>query len=150
VPKRIGLHSPERIASFIARPMQIISTVASPLVSLLSVSTDVVMRLVGLRASQEPPVTEEEINVMMEQGRQAGVFTDVEQDMVQRIFRLGDRNVSSLMTRRSDIDWLNLDDPWESNRRKLMNSVYSRLSACRGDFDEVIGVSAPKIYSTTF
>lgn len=144
VPKRIGLHSPERIASLIAIPMRAISVVASPLVSFLSFSTDLVLRLVGLRASEEPVVTEEEINVMMEQGRQAGVFAEAEQDMVQRIFRLGDRNVSSLMTRRADIDWLDLEDSWEKNHHKLTASVYSRLPVCRSGFDEVIGVVRAK------
>jgi putative hemolysin len=97
-----------------------------------------------MRPSDEPLVTEEEINVMMEQGRQAGVFAEAEQDMVQRVFRLGDRNVTALITRRSDINWLDLDDPWEKNRARLPSSVYSRLPVCRGGFDEVVGVVRAK------
>jgi len=144
VPKRIGMHSPENIASAVAQPMRVLSAIASPLVSFLGFSTDMVLRLIGLRASEEPPVSEEEINVMMEQGRQAGVFAEAEQDMVQRIFRLGDRAVSSLMTRRPDIVWLDLDDQWEENCRKLTSNVYSRLPVCRGGLDEFLGVVRAK------
>lgn len=144
VPKRIGMHSPERIAALVAVPMRALSIVASPLVSFLGFSTDVVLRLIGLRASEEPPVSEEEINVMMEQGRQAGVFMEAEQDIVQRVFRLGDRTVSSLMTRRPDIVWLDVEDSWEHNCRKLADNAYSRLPVCRNNLDEVLGIVRAK------
>jgi putative hemolysin len=144
VPKRIGMHSPERIASLVAVPMRALSIVASPLVSFLGFSTDLVLRMIGLRASEEPPVSEEEINVMMEQGRQAGVFVEAEQDMVQRVFRLGDRNVSALMTRRHDTVWLDTEDSWEHNCGKLINNAYSRLPVCRGEVDDVLGVVRAK------
>jgi putative hemolysin len=144
VPKRIGLHSPEKIASFVAGPMRLISTIASPFVSFLGFSTDMVLRLIGMKASDEPVVTEEEINVMMEQGREAGVFAEAEQDMVQRIFRLGDRTVSSLMTRRHDIMWLDINDSWKINRDKLTASVYSRMPVCNEELDKVLGVLRAK------
>lgn len=144
VPKRIGLHSPEKIASIVAGPMRLISTIASPFVSFLGFSTDMVLRLIGLKASDDPVVTEEEINVMMEQGREAGVFAEAEQDMVQRIFRLGDRSVSSLMTRRHDIEWLDIHDDWETNRHKLVQSVYSRMPVCDGELDKPVGVLRAK------
>jgi len=144
VPKRIGMHRPERIASLVALPMRTLSHIASPLVSFLSFSTDLILRLIGLRDSQEPPVSEEEINVMMEQGLEAGVFVEAEQDMVQRVFRMGDRSVSSLMTRRPDIVWLDIEDSWEDNRQKLTSIVYSRLPVCRNSLDEVMGVMRAK------
>jgi putative hemolysin len=124
--------------------MRILSSVASPVVTVLSGSTDLVLRLFGLRASEEPPVTEEEIKVMMEQGTQAGVFAEAEQDIIERVFRLGDRNVSSLMTRRLDITWLDLEDTFEENRHKMAASVYSRLPVCRGSLDNIVGVIRAK------
>ncbi|MEM7735654.1 MAG: hemolysin family protein [Deinococcota bacterium] len=144
VPKRIGLHSPERIASIIAVPMRTLSKIAAPIVWLLSASTELVLRLIGLRPSDEPPVSEEEINVMMEQGRRAGVFAKVERDIVQRVFELDDRTVSSLMTRRPDVLWLDTNDDWEVNRSKLNSGVHSRLPVCHGSLDNVIGIVSTK------
>jgi putative hemolysin len=144
VPKRLALHSPERIASVVAGPMRILSLIASPVVTVLSGSTDLVLRLFGLKASEEPPVTEEEIKVMMEQGTQAGVFAEAEQDIIERVFRLGDRNVGSLMTRRLDITWLDLESAFEENRHKMAASVYSRLPVCRGSLDNIVGVVRAK------
>lgn len=144
VPKRIALHSPERIASLVALPMRWLSTLVSPLVSLLTLSTDVVTRLIGLRASEEPSVTEQEVTVMIEQGTQAGIFTPAEHTMVKRVFRLGDRTVGSLMTLRPDIVWIDLDDPLDENLKKLTGSVYSRVPVCRGDLDNVEGILRAK------
>ncbi len=144
VPKRIGLHSPEKIASLVAGPMRAISIVASPFVSFLGFSTDLVLRLIGLKASDDPVVTEEEINVMMEQGREAGVFDEAEQDMVQRIFRLGDRTVRSLMTHRLDIVWFDINDDWATNQKKLAGSVYSRIPVCDAELDKVLGILSAK------
>jgi putative hemolysin len=144
VPKRLALHSPERIATLIAIPMRALSRAAGPFVTILTFSTDTVLHLMGLKASEEPPVTEEEIKVMMEQGTQAGVFAAAEQDIVERVFRLGDRKVVSLMTRRPDIVWLDVEDSIEENRRKMAQCVYSRLPVCRGDLDHVIGIVRAK------
>ncbi|MDF2441793.1 MAG: magnesium and cobalt exporter, family [Abditibacteriota bacterium] len=144
VPKRIGLQNPEGIATLVAVPMRWLSIVASPIVKVLSFSTDVIIRLFGLRPSDEPPVTEDEIRVMMETGTQAGVFEVVEQDMIGRVFRLGDRAVSSLMTHRPEIVWLDLEDSFEQNQSKLRNSVYSRVPVCRGDLENVIGILRAK------
>lgn len=144
VPKRLALHSPERIASLVALPMKTLSVIAAPVVTVLSVSTDLILRVFGLKASSEPPVTEEEIQVMIEQGTQAGVFEAAEQDMVSRVFRLGDRRVESLMTRRHDIVWLDLEDTAEESKSRLAASVYSRLPVCRGGLDNMLGVVRAK------
>jgi putative hemolysin len=144
VPKRLALQSPERIAALVAVPMRGISVAASPIVSILSFSTDMVLRLMGIKPSNDPPVTEEEIKVMIEQGTQAGVFEAAEQDIVERVFRLGDRRVDSLMTRRPDILWLNAEDSLEENTRKMIASPYSRLPVCLGDLDHVLGVVRAK------
>jgi putative hemolysin len=140
VPKRLALNNPERIASIVAIPMQALSTIASPMVYFLSASTDFILRLLGITASTEPQVTEEEIKILIEQGTEAGTFEEAEQDMVERVFRLGDRQVSYLMTPRPDIVWLDLDDPAEENRQKMVDSAYSRYPICQGGLDNVLGV----------
>ncbi|MBG1258461.1 hemolysin family protein [Nostoc commune] len=140
VPKRLALNNPEKIASIVAIPMQALSAIASPMVYLLSASTDLILRLLGITASTEPQVTEEEIKILIEQGTEAGTFEEAEQDMVERVFRLGDRPVSYLMTPRPDIVWLDLDDSPEENRQKMVDSVYSRYPVCQEGLDNVLGV----------
>lgn len=144
VPKRLALRSPERIASLIAMPMQMLSKLAAPIVKLLSVSTDAVLWLLGSRETKESAVTEEEITIMIQQGVETGVFEASEQDMVEGIFRLGDRRVSSLMTPRTEIVWLNLHDSREENRRKMVESGFSRFPVCDGDLDHVVGLIQAK------
>ncbi|MCL6751621.1 hemolysin family protein [Nostoc sp. CCCryo 231-06] len=140
VPKRLALNNPEKIASIVAIPMQALSAITSPMVYLLSASTDLILRLLGITASTEPQVTEEEIKILIEQGTEAGTFEEAEQDMVERVFRLGDRPVSYLMTPRPDIVWLDLDDSPEENRHKMVDSAYSRYPVCQGGLDNVLGV----------
>lgn len=143
-PKRIALQNPERIAMRVAKPMRQLAIITSPVVTFLGWSTDLLLRLMGVQATSEPAVTEEEIKVMIEQGAESGVFAVAEQDMVERIFRFGDRMVSSLMTRRPDIVWLDLEDPLEKNLRIIGDRVYSRLPVCRGSLDAVVGVVRAK------
>ncbi|MEH2297445.1 hemolysin family protein [Nostoc sp.] len=140
VPKRLALNNPERIASIVAIPMQALAAIGSPVVFLLSASTDLILRVLGITASTEPQVTEEEIKILIEQGTEAGTFEEAEQDMVERVFRLGDRPVSYLMTPRPDIVWLDLDDSAEENRQKMVDSAYSRYPICQGGLDNVLGV----------
>lgn len=140
VPKRLALNNPERIAAAIAVPMQMFAVVASPVVYLLSASTETIVRLLGIRPSTAPQVTEEEIKVLIEQGTEAGMFEEAEQDMVERVFRLGDRPVNALMTPRPDIVWLDLEDSAEENRQKMVDSSHSRFPVCQGGLDNVLGV----------
>jgi putative hemolysin len=140
VPKRVALNNPENIASAIARPMRMFATIASPVVYLLSASTDLVVRLLGIRPSTAPQVTEEEIKVLIEQGTEAGMFEEAEQDMVERVFRLGDRRVSALMTPRPEIVWLDLDDSAETNRQTIIDSSHSRYLVCQGELDNTLGI----------
>lgn len=140
VPKRLALNNPERIASIVAIPMRALAALASPIVYLLSASTEMVLRVLGITPSDEPQVTEEEIKILIEQGTEAGTFEEAEQDMVERVFRLGDRPVSSFMTPRPDIVWLDLEDPPEENREKMVDSAYSRYPVCQGGLDNVLGV----------
>ena len=140
VPKRLALTNPERIASTIAIPMQAIAKIAAPIVNLLSCSTDLVMLVLGIRPSTEPEITEEEIRVLIEQGTEAGTFEEAEQDMLERVFRLGDRRVSALMTPRPDMVWLDLDDSPEANQKQITASGHSRFPVCQGELDNILGI----------
>jgi putative hemolysin len=140
VPKQLALHSPEAIASAIAGPMNFISWLFSPLVRLLSGTTDLILRLLGVQPNQEPPVTEEELQVLLDQGTQAGIFEASEQDMVEGVFRLNDRRVGSLMTPRSEIAWLDVNDTPEQIRQQIEENPYSRFPVCEDSLDNVLGV----------
>lgn len=140
VPKRIALNNPERIAVSVVNPMRVLSTIASPFIRLLSISTEGILRLIGLRPSGEPPITEEEINVLIEEGTQIGTFEAAEQDMIERIFRMGDRRVSALMTHRPDIVWLDVEDPAQEIRQTIRESNYSRFPVCQESLDNVLGM----------
>ena len=140
VPKRLALNNPEPIALIVAIPMRMLATIAAPVVHLLSASTDVIVRLLGMTPSTDPQVTEEEIRVLIEQGTEAGTFEEAEQDMVERVFRLGDRPVSALMTPRPDIVWLDLEDSAEENRTKMTDSAHSRFPVCQSGLDNVLGL----------
>lgn len=141
VPKRLALNNPERIAVAVAKPMRLIAKMVNPIVHLLSWSTEAVLKLLRAdRASDEPLVTEEEIKVLVRQGTEAGMFEAAEQDMVERVFRLGDQQVSALLTPRLDIIWLDLNDSAETNRRKMSESRHSRFPVCQETLDNVLGV----------
>jgi putative hemolysin len=140
VPKRLAMNNPEIIATSTAMPMQTLAQIMSPVVHLLSMSTELILRMMGIQPSQEPEVTEEEIKVLIEQGTEAGTFEQAEQDLLQRVFRLGDRHVNALMTPRPDIVWLDLDDPIDTNRQKMIKSSHSRLPVCQAGLDNVLGV----------
>ena len=144
VPKRLALRSPERIAALVALPMQRLSKLTAPVVKLLSVSTDAVLWLIGARTTEESSVTEEEITTMIQHGVETGVFEAVEHDMIEGVFRLGDRRISSLMTPRTEIVWLNASDTKEENRRKIVESGYSRFPVGDGDLDHVVGLIQAK------
>ncbi len=140
VPKRLGLLAPEGIASLIARPMNALSRFARPLVWLLSSSSSLLLRLMGARRKEEPPVTDDEINVLMEQGAEAGVFHESEQEIVSNVLRLDEQRIVSIMTHRSDIYLIDLGDPDEEIRRRLAESPYERIVVCRDGLEHIIGI----------
>jgi putative hemolysin len=140
VPKRIALHSPERLAASIAGPMALISLLFRPLVWLLGKSTELVLKTLGIKLGAEQPVTEEEIQLLIDQGTEAGVFEEAEQDMVEGVFSLGDSRVYSLMTPRTEITWLDISDPPDEIRRKIGESPYSRFPVCQGSLDAILGI----------
>ncbi|HEX2205595.1 MAG TPA: hemolysin family protein [Longimicrobium sp.] len=139
VPKRIGLNAPERIAGVVAGPMRALSVVASPLVTLLTWSTEGVVRMMRIRASDEPPVTEAEIAVLLEQGTEAGVFEAEEQALVERVFWLADQRVNAVMTPRVRVVWLDAADPPEKHRETMLQFPFYQFPVCEGSLDRVLG-----------
>lgn len=140
VPKRIALNAPERIATAVVRPMRLLSLLASPLIAFLSFSTEAVLRLLRVHPSSDPPVTEEEITHLIGEGRLAGVFEETEQDLVERVFRMGDRRVNALMTPRIEINWIDIDDPVDQIHQMISNSTRTRFPVCQDTLDNVLGI----------
>lgn len=140
VPKRLGLLRPEVIAVFVARPMNWLARLARPLVWLLSASSDVILRVLRINRSDEPPVTDEEIEVLMEQGAEAGVFHASEQEIVANVLRLDEQRVPAIMTPRKDIDYVDLEHAPDEQARKIADTPHHRIVVCRGGLDNVVGV----------
>jgi putative hemolysin len=140
VPKRLALLNPEGIASRMSRPMHVLAQVGAPIVSVLSGVTRLMLRILRVHESEEHPVTEEEIKVMIEQGTEAGVFEEAEHEMVKGLFRLSDRAASALMKPRREVVWLDLEESPEEVRNILASSLYSRLPVGNGSLDNVVGI----------
>jgi len=140
VPKRLGLLAPEAIAALVAAPMNFLARAARPLVLLLSSSSSLVLRLMGTRNREEPPVTDDEINVLMEQGAEAGVFHESEQAIVSNVLRLDEQRIGAIMTHRNDIYVLDLEDSEETLRAKVAESPFTRVIVCRDGLDNVVGI----------
>jgi putative hemolysin len=144
VPKHLALNNAETIASSVAQPMRLLSVIASPLVFILSRSTKAVLWVMRVKETHEPPVTEEEIKIMLEEGTEAGVFEKAEMSMVEGVFDLGDRRVESLMTHRSDVIALDLNDPISDNLQKMTRSGRSNFPVYEGDLDHIVGMVSVK------
>lgn len=140
VPKRIALNNPEAIACAVARPMRWLSRWGAPLVHLLGSSTDALLRLLGVPIESEPDLTEEEIRALIRQGAEAGVLEEAEHEMVQRVFHLADRPVRAIMTPRTEIDWLDLEESDDSQLAEVLASGHSRLPVGRGQLDDCVGI----------
>ena len=140
VPKRLALSRPEFIASRLSRLLQAMSLLTKPAERLLSATSNLVLRLLPVRPGEPPPVTEEEITLMLREATAAGHFQAAETAMVQMVFRLGDRRVSTVMTPRTQVEWLDLTDSEEENRRKLHDSAYSRFPVVDGGPQQVVGI----------
>jgi len=143
-PKRLALLQPERIAMVMVRPMRWLSVLAYPLVKLLSWSTDLVLLVLRVRKSDEPQITEKEIKLMIDQGTEAGVFHKGEKAMVSNVMRLDTLKVGAIMTPRMDMYYLDVANPIEENRRRLIESPHSVIPVCRNGLDNVLGVVEAK------
>jgi len=140
VPKRIALHNPEQIASVLAGPMMVVSKIFAPFVWIMGRITDLILKTIGVKPGSEPSVTEEEIHLLIDQGTQAGVFEEAEQDMVEGVFSLGDQRVYSLMTPRTDIVYLDIHDTIEEIRKKIEDSGFSRFPVRQDSLDVILGI----------
>jgi putative hemolysin len=150
VPKRIGQINPEGIALRVARPMNALAIISRPAVRMLSRSTTLLLRLLGLRDEKSPGVTEEEIHALLEEGSESGVIEKSEHAMVRNVFRLDDRQIGSLMVPRSDIIWLDTERPLEENLERMAESDHSRFPVCRGGLEEIHGIiSCKQLFNQT-
>ena len=140
VPKRIGMGYAERVSMLVARPMFLLSKLALPFVWLLSKSTSFVIKITGIKANEENKVTEEEIKAIVKEGFDGGEVQEVEQDIVERVFNLGDRNVGSIMTHRSDLVWLDVTDSIEKIREKVQENLFNIYPVASEKFDNIKGV----------
>lgn len=140
VPKRIALANAEGIAARIARPMAIVSRITAPVVWFLRLSTETVLRLIGARQASETPVTEDEVRLLVAEGAEAGAIHQSERTMIEGVLRLEDRPIRSIMTPRTQIDWLDVDDSADDIRAQVVASGHSRFLVCRGRIEDFIGV----------
>jgi putative hemolysin len=144
VPKRLALLNPEGVASSSAPAMELFALLASPLVRALNASTACMLGLFKVRASLKPPITEEEINILMQKGAAAGVFEQHEQTLVARILRMDEQRIIEPMTPRANIVYLDLNDPFETNQQKVLQSTHSRFPVCQGGLENIIGIARAK------
>lgn len=145
VPKRIGLNAAEKVAKSVAGPMNIVSKITKPIVWVLSESTNAIVRVLGIK-EQESKVTEEEIKSMIQEGAEDGEVLPVEQDIVERVFTLGDLSVSSIMTLRSDIVWLEKSMTESEVRECIERNIYEEYPVVDHDLDHVVGILRLKDY----
>ncbi|PUZ30385.1 putative hemolysin [Chitinophaga costaii] len=139
VPKRIGLARSENVAKSMARPMTLLSRLAFPFVALLTASTNGILKLFSFKTN-ETPVTEEEIKAMITEGTHSGAIEETEQEIIERVFYLGDRNITSLMTHRTDVTWLDIKALEADYKSKISESLHSVYPVCDGQIDNIKGV----------
>lgn len=143
LPKRIGLSRPEAIAKGVAGPMKIISWITFPFIWLLSLSTNFLSRLFNIKIN-DSQVTEEEIKAIISEGTEQGTIEEAEQEIIERVFHLGDRNITSLMTHRSDIVWLELSKTIGEIKTEITDTIHSMYPVCIGSIDNVKGMVSIK------
>ena len=144
LPKRIGLNHPEGIAKAVAVPMKLVSVVTMPFIWLLTISTDFLLKVLQIKPSADGKVTEEEIKAIIKEGTEVGEVQEIEQDIVERVFHIGDRKVNSLMTHRRAVDYLSYNDSLETIKKKVLNDLHSVYPVCADNLDEVEGVVSLK------
>lgn len=140
VPKALAFRYSEQIARYCAGPVDKLIRIGAPLVKFLNVTTEGLLRIFGSTMPRDASVTEEEISVMLAQGTESGLFKESQQDMMESVIEMGERRITSIMTARPDIVWLDADAPVEEIRSAMLASPYSRFPVCAGSFDEVLGV----------
>jgi putative hemolysin len=144
IPKRIGLINAEKIAKLVATPMRIFGKITYPLVWLLNKTSNLIFKLFNIKSKREDFVTEDEIKAIITEGTESGTVEEEEKEMIERIFHLGDRNITSLMTHRSDIVWFDVTDTEDKIREKILQEPHSFYPICDGDIDDIKGVVSIK------
>lgn len=144
IPKRIGLLRAEKIAKLVARPMNVFAAFTHPIVWLLNKVSNLFFFIFNIKRQKDDAVTEEEIKTLITEGTEAGTIDEKEQEIIERVFHLGDRSITSLMTHRSDIIWFNLDDNEEKIKEKILREPHSAYPICDGSIDEIKGVVSIK------
>jgi len=150
LPKRIAMNNPEKVARFVAAPMNVLSKIGSPFVWLLSVSTHGFMKLFGINETSSSRVTGEEIKAIIQEGTEEGEIQEVEHDIVERVFNLGDRDVNSLMTHRNDLVWLDVEEPLDEIRKAIESTVHNVYPVASEQLDEIVGVVFLKDFFANF
>ena len=140
LPKRIGLNHPEGIAKAVAVPMKIISQITAPFIWLLTISTEGLLKILKIKPTADGKVTEEEIKAIIKEGTEGGEVQEIEQDIVERVFHIGDRKINSLMTHRQSIVYLSLEDTVEELKAKVLDELHSVYPVCKDNMDDVDGV----------
>ncbi len=140
MPRRLALLRPERTASLLAFPIRGLSLLAVPVMQLLTGLTNLFLRAIGIRPGEEPPVTQEEVSLLLQEGTKAGVFEEGEHEMIKRVFRFCDRRARALMTPRSDVVWLDVADSPEDIRNKIISSHHTRFPVCDQTLDNLLGI----------
>jgi putative hemolysin len=144
IPKRIGLLRAEQIARLVARPVRTLSLVTYPIVWLLNNSSNLFFRFFQIKPSEDSAVTEDEIKAIINEGTEQGTIEEAEQEIIERVFHLGDRNITSLMTHRSDIIWFDLHENEETIKEKIIKEPHSVYPICDGEIDNIKGVVSIK------
>ncbi len=150
VPKKIGLAMPERVAKLVARPIHIFSMVTKPFIWLLSISTNLVVRALGIKPTDDGKITEEEIKSIIEEGAKHGEVQEVERDIVDRVFILGDTSVKSLMTYKSDIDWIDISSTREQIMEIVSTNLHTVYPVADKSLDNIAGTVSLKDLFTNF
>lgn len=140
VPKRIGLSNPELIAKTVAAPMWLLSTLVFPFIWLLNMTSNLLVKAMGIKNSLDTSVTEEEIKAIISEGTEQGTIEEAEQEIIERVFHLSDRNITSLMTHRNDIQWLEATKSIGDCKHLLKESIHSVYPVCEGNIDKIVGI----------
>lgn len=144
IPKRIAIAYPEKIAIRVSGFMTFLANLSKPLVAFLSFSTDIGLKLLGVRENTEPPVSEDEVKVMIEQGKLSGVFEETEQDIVESVFRMSDRSVHAMMTPRTEVTWIDIAEPAAEIMAEIRESNEIYFPVVRDHPDNVLGILSAK------
>lgn len=150
-PKQIGLTNPEKVALAVAKPMHLFSKIGKPLIWILDQSTSFVLKILRVKKTNEPDVTEEEIQLMVEQGVHSGSVQPIEHEMVDQIFYMGDQRLSDILTPRTQLTWIDVESSFEENMKIISQSEHSRFPVGKGSLDHFLGIiSTNKVFSKLY